>query len=239
MIGIVTDSNSQLPEELARRYGVEVVPQTVTVDGRDYLEGVDLDADAFYAFFEGRTPEVSTSQPSPGRFTDAYSRLVDRGVDEILSIHISRSLSGTLNSARIAASAVGVPVHLIDSGTFSFGISCCVWEAAEAVCAGASAAEVVRLAETLAPKVRNVFVVEGLDLVRRGGRVDVRMEPTKGAIPVLALEGTDLVALGEARSVEQATRLMGDAMLEGGDAIRVAVGIADSRATPFWQALEL
>ena len=74
MIGLVTDSNAQLPDELVARYGVEVVPLTVTVDGVDHLEGVDLDADAFYAAFdaaEGPAPQVATSQPSPGRFAVA------------------------------------------------------------------------------------------------------------------------------------------------------------------------
>ena len=65
VIGIVTDSNSQIPPELAELYGIEVVALTVTLDGVDYAEGVDLDADEFYARFENGTPTVSTSQPSP------------------------------------------------------------------------------------------------------------------------------------------------------------------------------
>jgi len=62
-IGLVTDSNAQLPPELVERYGVEVVPLTVTIDGVDHLEGVDLDADGFYDRFATHTPVVSTSQP--------------------------------------------------------------------------------------------------------------------------------------------------------------------------------
>ncbi|MGI9121166.1 MAG: DegV family protein, partial [Acidimicrobiales bacterium] len=101
MIGLVTDSNSQIPAELVRRYGVEVVPLTVTVDGEAYLEGVDLDADAFYArFTAGHRPEVSTSQPSPGRFAQAFQAVAGRGAIEILSIHIGSDISGTVNSAR-------------------------------------------------------------------------------------------------------------------------------------------
>ena len=66
MIGIVVDSNAQMPPSLVERFGVTVVPLPVTVNGVQHLEGVDLDADAFYALFEDGTPEVSTAQPAPG-----------------------------------------------------------------------------------------------------------------------------------------------------------------------------
>ena len=135
MIGLVTDSNAQLPPELATRYGVEVVPLTVTVDGEAFAEGVDLDADAFYARFDHGTPTVSTSQPSPGAFAEAYARVAERGATEILSIHIGSAVSGTLNSARIAVAGSPVPVRLVDTGTASFGVACCVWEAASRVAA--------------------------------------------------------------------------------------------------------
>ena len=66
MIGICTDSNSQLPERSLQRYAVEVVPVTVTIDDHDYLEGVDLDADRFYEMLGAEpAPRVSTSHPSP------------------------------------------------------------------------------------------------------------------------------------------------------------------------------
>ena len=104
MIGICVDSNSQLPVSLAERYGIVVVPLTVTVDGVDHLEGVDITETEFYAAWaDGRTPEISTSQPSPGRFLEAYRELIARGATEILSIHVAEAMSGTINSARLAA----------------------------------------------------------------------------------------------------------------------------------------
>ncbi len=110
MIGLVTDSNAQLPPELIERYHVEVVPLSVTIDGETFLEGVDLDADGFYARFEGGgRPEVSTAQPSPGRFAQVFEELAGRGVTEILAVHVGSSVSGTLNSARLAAADSLVP----------------------------------------------------------------------------------------------------------------------------------
>lgn len=238
MIGIVTDSNAQLPPELVERYAVEVVPLTVTIDGVDYAEGVDLDADAFYARFADASPTVSTSQPSPGRFAEAYARVAERGASEILSIHLGSAMSGTLNSARIATSGSPVPVRLVDTGTASFGVACCVWEAAEAVATGATAAEAGAVAERLGSRVGNVFVVQALDLARAGGRLAVKVEAEASAIPVLSLVDGEIKAVGRASDVEEAATVMADYVTLAGESLKVAVGIADKAAAPFWTALE-
>ncbi|MDP1807155.1 MAG: DegV family protein [Acidimicrobiales bacterium] len=171
MIGLVTDSNAQLPPELAERYGVEVVPLSVTIDGEEYLEGVDLDAAEFYARFQRRRPVVSTAQPSPGRFAEAYEAVAASGATEILSIHIGSSVSGTVNSARLASQVAPVPVRIVDTGTASFAVSLCLWEAAEAIAAGATLEEAAAAAERVGAAVGNVFVVGALDVARAGGRL--------------------------------------------------------------------
>src|SRR5436190_18504197 len=200
MIGFCTDSNAQLPQDLVERYGVQVVPLTVTVDGESFREGVDLDPDGFYARFEGgATPAVSTAAPSPGRFLDAYQRLVARGATEILSVHIGSALSGTVNSARLAAAEVGVPVRIVDTGTASFAIACCLWEAAEAVAKGADLEEAAGVAEQVAATVVNVFVVQALDLARAGGRLSPTAPTATDAnegIPVLSLVDGKIEPIG-------------------------------------------
>ncbi|MBA2496393.1 MAG: DegV family protein [Acidimicrobiia bacterium] len=253
-VGLVTDSNSQLPPALAERYGVEVVPLTVTVDGREHQEGVDLDADAFYAHFaDGAAPTVTTTQPGPATVEVAYRRLVEQGATEILSIHIASAMSGTLNSARLAAAAVDVPVRLVDSGTASFGIACCVWEAAEALVAGRSVDEAARRAEALVAHIGNVFVVRALDLARRGGRliaatpIDDGAGDVGDAIPVLSLIGGELQVVGTAAHLDAAAEVMAAYVVEAGAALggagasgglRVAMGIADAEAEPVRLALE-
>jgi DegV family protein with EDD domain len=241
MIGIVTDSNSQLPPELAERYDVEVVPLTIIVDGKEYAEGVDLDADAFYDLFaDGATPSVSTSQPSPGAFAAVYERVAARGATDILSIHISSALSGTLNSARLVADDAPVPVRLVDTNTSSFGISCCVWEAADAVRVGASVDDAAAVAESVGASVGNVFVVKALDLARAGGRVRVDEAAAGDGIAVLSLDGGDLTVVASVRDVAAATKAMADYCTreELGSRLRVAVGMADVGADPLWHALE-
>jgi DegV family protein with EDD domain len=237
VIALVTDSNSQIPPELVDRYGVEVVPLTVVIDGVEHREGVDIDADGFYARFAGgATPEVSTSQPSPGAFAAAYARAAERGADHILSIHIGAAVSGTLNAARVAAAGSPVPVRLVDTGTASFGITCCVWEAAEAIRDGADVDAAAAVAEQTAARVGNVFVVRALDLARRGGRVAVSGD-TGGAVPVLTLAGGAVEVVATVDSVDDAAQVMADYVVAAGDGLRVAVGYADADAAPVSDAL--
>lgn len=235
---IVTDSNSQLPPSLANRYDIAVVPITVVVDGVEYREGVDLDADGFYALWSDGQPDVATSQPSPGAFLETYRGLVDEGATEILSIHVSEAISGTLNSARLAAAEVEVPIRLVDSGTMSFGISCCVWEAAEALAAGADLEQAAATAEKLAPAVGSVTILQALEFTRRQGRMVDQLPDHADGIPVVAMVDGATEVLGEGRSVVELSQLMVDRMTASGEPVRVAVCIADSSARPFWEAME-
>jgi DegV family protein with EDD domain len=241
MTGFCVDSNAQMPAQLVERYGVEVVPLTVTVDGESFLEGVDLDADAFWARFSGgATPSVATAAPSPGRFVAAYEALASRGATEILSVHISSSISATFDAARVGARSSPVPVRLVDTGTASFAITCALWEAAEAVARGAGLERAAHIAERVAASTDNVFVVRALDLAARGGRVSV--EPLEShaseAIPVLRLVDGSVQTVAQAHSMDEAAEAMASAVRAGGPSLRVGISIADAGGTPLWQALE-
>ena len=233
----MTDSNAQLPPELAERYGVEIVPLTVTIDGIPYLEGVNLDAADFYARFEHRRPIVTTAQPSPGQFAEAYEAVADRGATEILSIHIGASVSGTVNSARLASQVSPVPVRVVDTGTASFAVSLCLWEAAEAVARGATLEDAAAVAERVGAGVGNVFVAGVLDLARAGGRLgDVAPAPT--TIPVLTLAGGVMREVDRCGDLGQAAAAMATFVRAGGSSLRVGVGVADPGTLPLVTAVE-
>jgi DegV family protein with EDD domain len=160
VIGICTDSNSQLPQSLAEKYAIEVVPVTVTVNEHDYLEGVDLDADEFYDMLAAVPPPVvSTSQPSPGQFRRGVRLVAAARCDEIISIHVTAATSGTLNAARLAARLLPLPVRLVDSGTAGFGVSCLSGLLVKRIARGATIDEAVQVAESLNPHIGAVFVV--------------------------------------------------------------------------------
>ncbi len=235
---IVTDSSSQFPDDLRQRYDIGVVPIIVNVNGTQYREGVDLDADAFYEFWEHGQPDVSTSQPSPGDFVKEYERLIAEGATEILSIHVAADFSGTLNSARIASEQVEVPVRLVDSNTLSFGISCCVWEAAEALRQGASLEVAAKTAEKLSSAVGSVTILQALEFTRSQGRMVDQLPKDADGIPVIAIVGGETTILGEGRSVETLSRLMVDRMTSTGEPVRVALCIADASAREFYETME-
>lgn len=235
MIGLVTDSNSQMPASLAERYGIEVVALPVTIDGREYREGVDLTADEFYASWEGgHEPVVETSQPSTGDFLESYERLIEGGAHEIISVHLSAALSGTLNAARLAAAQVSRPVVLVDSGTASFGVSCCVWAAAEALDEGATVTTAADVARRRADDLGTAFIVGVPALTERSGRADglgVAAAAEEG-VPVLAMSRGVLTVLDTASSVNDAIAAMTHYALgwtpshSGG--LRIAVGTSDT-----------
>lgn len=244
MIGIVVDSNSQMPPALAQRLGIAVVALPVTVDGVEYQEGVDLDADAFYGFWTAdHEPKIETSQPSPGAFAAIYAHLADRGATEILSVHVAAAMSGTLNSARLAAEQCDVPVRLVDTGTASFGISCCAWLAAEAIASGAGVESAATLAETRAARLHTSFVVGVPRLIDRSGRaagLGVEGAAVDG-IPVIAMTGPELSVLTTVTDLDGAVQAMVDDALawtpSGDDGLRIAIGTSDVSSAPMSAAL--
>lgn len=241
-IGICTDSNAQLPQELVDRFGVAIVPMTVHVDDAEYLEGVDLGADDFYAqFADGHAPVVTTSLPSPGQFALAYDELAERGCTQILSIHIAAGVSGTLNAARLAAHGSPVPVRLLDSGTASFGVACCVWAAAEAIESGASLDEASSIAETLSASITNVFIVDPTDLDRLArvagdGLVGDGLADGPG-IPVLTLRSGEVHIVERVETMARAIDLMSSLAVHSGERLRVGVGHAARSVGPLADAL--
>ena len=189
MIGLVTDSNAQLPTTLRERFGVQVVPLTIVLDGQEFTEGVDLDPGEFYEHL-AKGADVSTAAPSPGQVLEAWQAAERSGATEILSIHIGSNTSATVNAANLAVPMSDVPVMVVDTGTASFPVACCVWAAATVAERGGTLGAAADAARAVAAAVDNVFIVGALDLARRGGRLAAGADVGDG-LPVLALrEGT-------------------------------------------------
>lgn len=174
-VRIVTDSTCDLPRELVERYGIAVVPLTVFFGEEALLDGVDIDAASFYRRLETSKVLPRTSQPSVEQFERTYQQVFREGAEAIVSIHISAKLSGTLNSARLAATevsaAVGRPIELIDSKNVSLGLGAVVLAAAERASEGATLQEVVATARATIEHVHVVCVLDTLEYLQRGGRI--------------------------------------------------------------------
>jgi fatty acid-binding protein DegV len=241
VIGLCTDSSAQLPQELVQRFGVEVVPVTVRIGDREYLEGVDLDADEFYEHLaRADVADVEVVPPSPGQFALAYECLAERGATEILSLHAGAGPDGMLAGARLAARHSPVPVRLVDTAMTGFAAGCCVWAAAEVVAAGGGIDDAVQRAQAVPAEVGNVFVVHAAQLLAlAGGPAD----PARDAVPVLSLVDGEPLVLGRASCIEETADLMASYAVgwrRNGVArpLKVGLGIAASTAAPVRAAVE-
>lgn len=222
-VGLAVDSVSQLPPALARAWEVTVIPVTVVVDG-DARPETEIDPDDFYEAL-ARGAEVTTSQPSPGELLVGWAGLVEAGATEILSFHVGSELSGTCNAARLAAAEAPVPVTVVDTGQVSFGIACGLWSARRALVAGATAAQAVHDAEATIAGLANVFVMDGMELARRSGRL-------RGPAPEVSVDGVDVYAfvagtlevVASAPDTAGAAEAMADAVVGTGSPVRAAVG---------------
>jgi DegV family protein with EDD domain len=239
VIGLISDSNAQLPPLLRDRFSVGVVPLTIVIDGTAYLEGIDLNPTEFLDRMRSGAV-VSTAAPSPGQFVQAYCDMAASGAERVLSIHVGGELSSTLEAARVGAVSSPVPVELVDTGTASFAAGCCVWAAGEALRGGADIEEAATEARRAAARIGNVFIVSSLDPARRGGRLVAGADAEQ--IPVIALEGTQMQVVGEVGHQRAALDVMSgylDDWVRGGDHLRVGVGDADNAGLAELLAAEL
>ena len=236
MIGLLTDSSAQLQPELRERYAVEVVPILISVDGTSYAEGVDLDADGFFELLETEPAEILTSQPSPGSFVEAYRRLAEAGADEILAVLVGGQYSGTFNSATLAAADSPVPVQLVDTGSLSYGISCCLLEAAAAIEGGADMSTAVAAATATADRVATTFIVLPERLSPRAQLVQIPW--ADDALPVMLMAKDRFEEVGVGHDVDQICDLLVAPMLAEPGPIRAAVCIADDMAKDYWVGME-
>ncbi|MEX2245152.1 MAG: DegV family protein [Dehalococcoidia bacterium] len=235
-IAVVTDSASYLPSALSARYGVRVVPLTVTIDGCSYREGLDIDAETLYARLASGA-SATTSQPSPGELLDAYRACAEGGARAVVSAHIGAAVSGTVQSARLAAAAAPVPVTVVDTGQASFAEGLVVWELLKALERGEDPGRMQAYADGASSRVGNTFIVKGLDLLRRGGRLEAGAAAV--AIPVLAMREGAVRVVGSAANVPEAVEHMASHVREAAENARgpLRVGIGHGAAAEIAGAL--
>jgi DegV family protein with EDD domain len=171
-VGIVTDSSCDLPEDLVRTWGIEVVPLSIRFGDEELVDREQLTTAEFWARCAASPDLPSTAAPSPGRFEESYRRLVDGGATGILVVTISGALSATMQSAELAARALtDVDVRIVDSRTVSLGLGTIALACAEAAAAGQDLDAVAALADDLVARTRVFGALDTLDNLRKGGRI--------------------------------------------------------------------
>ena len=221
-VHVVTDSTASLPPGSDER--LRSVPLHVIVDDESSLEGVGLTADDVAAHLrDGR--RVTTSQPTPRAFGEAYAAAADAGARAIVSVHLSGELSGTVHAAALAAADAPVPVRVVDSRNVAMGLGFAAQAAARAAAAGADADVVARRAIEVADASRAVFLVDSLDHLRRGGRLSAAsaaLGTVLGVRPLLAVRDGRIEVVQKVRTKAAAVERL----------TTVAVESAGRRALP-------
>lgn len=170
-VGVVTDSTADIPLDMAEELGIRIVPMSVAFGAESFISRVTIDDQTFYDRLERSGELPTTSQPSPVWFEEAYADCVDDGLEAVVSIHVSRELSGTVQVAEQMAAAAGIPVHVVDSRQVGGGLSLLALAAQEVADAGGGIDEVLAAVEHAQGRLVNTLVVDTLDYLRRGGRV--------------------------------------------------------------------
>ncbi len=210
-VGIVTDSTGYLDANLLPA-GVQVVPVAVVLDGRVFDEGTEISPKQVAEALR-RKAAVSTSKPAPARFASAYQALADAGHEAIVSVHLSTELSGTCDSARLAAAAAPVPTTVVDSRTVASALGFAVRAAAQVAAAGGSHVEVEAAARRTAERSRTWLVVDSLDALRRGGRIGSAQALLGSALmvkPILEIRDGMVTALEKQRTMSRAVARMAE-----------------------------
>lgn len=168
-ICVVTDSTSDIPREMAEEYGITIVPLSVSI-GPDTFDDGDISIEEFFTRMNAAPALPKTSQPSVGRFTEAFRTCLD-SFSEVVCITISNRLSGTFESATEAARAFGERVHVLDTLNLSWGEGYQVVEAAKAAAKGATVAEIKERFLALRGRSNMVVGLDSLDNLAKGGRI--------------------------------------------------------------------
>ena len=174
-VAVVTDATCDLPATIVAATGLQVVPLTVTFGEDSLLAGSELTPAAFYARLAGEEVLPTTSQPSPTWFDEAYAACAADGATQVVSIHCSAALSGTVALARDraahAAVDVGVDVEVVDSRLVGGALGAAVLAAHRVAAAGGGVGEVVAAARGVMDRSQSLIVVDTLEHLRRGGRL--------------------------------------------------------------------
>ena len=214
---VVTDSTASLPAEVAQARGIRVVPLQVVIGAKVLDEGPD-----------GATPDVvaealrdfvpvSTSRPAPALFAEVYRSLQADGVEEVVSIHLSGEMSGTFESAQLAALEVDLPVHVVDTGQVGIATGYAALTACDVLEAGGTAEQAAEAALARGQAASSLFYVDTLEYLRRGGRIGAAAALVGSALavkPLLEIKDGKVVPRERVRTASRALARLADLAVE-------------------------
>ncbi|KGR81809.1 DegV family protein [Lysinibacillus odysseyi] len=210
MIHIVTDSTCDLTKAEFEKYQIHVVPLTIQIDGKTYVDGIDIEPASFLQLMEGAEELPKSSQPAPGKFKELYDELGKDG-DPIISIHMTGGMSGTFQSAQQAAEMTDSNVTVIDSRYIAWALAFQVREAAIVRDAGGTVEEIVARVDEVRKNTRLFVVLDTLENMVKGGRIG-KGKAMFGSLlnikPIGSLDTGEFTPVSKARSHKQVVKYL-------------------------------
>ncbi len=230
---MVTDSTAYLPADRVQRHSIRVVPVQVVIDGTSFDEG-DVGPAALLHAMRSNRP-VTTSRPNPQAFAAAYSAAAAAGASAVVSVHLSAEMSGTVDSARLAAANASIPVHVVDSRAIGMALGFAVLAGARAAELGQDGEAVSTLVQDHSSETRSFFYVDTLEYLKRGGQIGPASALLGSALavkPLLHLEEGRIAPLEKVRTASRAIARLQELAIDcaGVRAVDVAVQHLDSAA---------
>ncbi len=241
MIRIFADSTIDLPPGAQAQYNIGIVPINIQFGTQTFREGIDIDQKQFYARVAAEHHLPKTSQPSPGEFIDAYRRLATRG-DTIISMHVTGKLSGTCQSAQLAATQLKdeFDVRVFDSLGGSAGLGFMTIEAARMAARGDGVDAILQRMEIIRERMVVFLTPENLKYLQMSGRVTNVQALLGSALslkPIIALDKGLLHPVARIRTRNRAVEHVVAAAKEKLGDKPVNVGVVHAEAEPEAQAL--
>jgi len=232
-IAIVTDSTSDIPKDMVKEHQITSVPLSVIFGEETFLDdGIQITIEEFYKKLRSEEKLPTTTQPTPRDFVDVYKDLL-KDHDRVVSIHLSKKMSGTINSAEMAKQQMpDAPIEIIDSEFTHMPLGFLVLEAAKVANAGGSNSEIKSTIDGLRNRMNELFVPSTLEFLKKGGRIG----KAKGLIaslleikPILTLHDGEVSQFKTARRWNQAkTEILNSMEALINDPLKLTVSVGDS-----------
>jgi DegV family protein with EDD domain len=235
-IGIVTDSTCDLPDDLVRQHGLQVVPSVLVIDGREYADGEGISRGEFYTRLPALKSSPTTAASSIGEFSLRYRALLEGGCEQVISVHAASGLTAICHTAGQAAKEFEGRVIVVDSQSLSLGLGFQALAAAEAAEEGLQAA--LDAIESTRHRLHLFAVLDTLAYVRRSGRIPAALKLFGGLLkvkPMIELSNGAVRTIGALRTTTAANDRMADFFDSGGPFERLAIlhTGAEARARDF------
>jgi len=217
-IGLVSDTTAGLSLDFAERHHVRLMPLYIHIQGETRRDLYDILPEAFYDLLPQCDPLPTTSQPSAGDFAAVYGDLIAQGAEAIISVHLSSGISGTVNSAQLAAQQFeGVPIEVVDTQSASAAHMLAVEKAIAMRDSGSGFEETVAAVRRVLQEQRIVFAVDTLEYLYKGGRIGGAAALLGSLLqfkPLLCFRDGRIDALERVRTSNRALSRMGEVQRE-------------------------